>query len=255
MSLLSDCSSEQLKEIVAKSTCYKDILQALGYAAVSGSVQQKLRERLRIENISTEHFNRPTGNQIVSRTEENTLCENSTASQKTVRKIFYENSDTPYLCSICGLLPEWNGKELTLILDHINGHNKDHRIENLRWVCPNCNSQLDTTGARNIKRLREEGFYEQVENKKEKQCSECGAQISNGSKTGLCVKCAHLVQRRSVRPDRETLKNLIRTTPFTTIGTQYGVSDNAIRKWCKAEGLPSSSLEIKKYSEEEWKNI
>jgi uncharacterized protein with PIN domain len=79
------------------------------------------------------------------------------------------------LCSICGLLPEWNGKELTLILDHINGHNKDHRIENLRWVCPNCNSQLDTTGARNIKRLREEGFYEQVENKKEKQCSECGA--------------------------------------------------------------------------------
>lgn len=43
----------------------------------------------------------------------------------------------------------WNGKELTLILDHKNGINNDDRLENLHWVCPNYNQQLDTTGSKN----------------------------------------------------------------------------------------------------------
>lgn len=48
---------------------------------------------------------------------------------------------------------------------------------------------------------------------------------------------------------------MIRTTPFTTIGTMYGVSDNAVRKWCEAMGLPRKSSEIKSYTEEEWSKI
>ena len=49
-----------------------------------------------------------------------------------------------------------SGKVLTLILDHKNGHNHDDRLENLRWVCPNCNQQLDTTNGRNVKKLKEQ---------------------------------------------------------------------------------------------------
>ena len=52
-------------------------------------------------------------------------------------------------CSICGLYPEWNTSPLTMILDHINGRNTDHRLGNLRLVCPNCNSQLPTFCGRN----------------------------------------------------------------------------------------------------------
>ena len=44
-------------------------------------------------------------------------------------------------CSICGQQPKWNGKPLIMILDHINGNHRDDRLENLRWVCPNCNYQ------------------------------------------------------------------------------------------------------------------
>jgi hypothetical protein len=47
-----------------------------------------LRERLRVEEISTEHFTAPTGDRIIKRTIENTLCENSTATQKVARKMF-----------------------------------------------------------------------------------------------------------------------------------------------------------------------
>jgi hypothetical protein len=42
------------------------------------------------------------------------------------------------------MLPIWNEKKLTLQLDHINGIRNDHRLENLRWLCPNCHSQTET---------------------------------------------------------------------------------------------------------------
>ena len=53
----------------------------------------------------------------------------------------------------------------------------------------------------------------------------------------------------------EELKNLIRTTPFTIIATQYGVSDKTISKWCEAEGLPSRKKDINSYSNTEWEKI
>lgn len=55
-------------------------------------------------------------------------------------------------CAICGLT-EWLGKPISLVLDHINGVNNDHRLQNLRLLCPNCNSQQETFAGRN-KRLR-----------------------------------------------------------------------------------------------------
>lgn len=54
-----------------------------------------------------------------------------------------KNDLIPYSCSECGLT-EWNGKKITLDLDHINGNGKEHRKNNLRFLCPNCHSQTDT---------------------------------------------------------------------------------------------------------------
>ena len=238
-SIVYSYSKDDFAKIVANSTNYAECMRNLGYTSISSKSVALLKQRIKEDNLSTEHFQmniRPR----ITRTEENVFCENSTADQSTLRK-FYKQKYPPEHCSICNCINEWNGKTLNLILDHINGNNKDDRLENLRWVCPNCNSQLETTNARNPYHKK---YY----------CQDCGKLISNGST--YCIECAHKYQQIVERPDRETLKQLIRNIPFTTIAKQYGnVSDNAIRKWCIAVGLPTKQKEIKSYSDEEWENL
>lgn len=78
------------------------------------------------------------------------FCKGSKHSRTLLRKTIIREKLLPYKCAICGIT-EWNGKTLSLELDHINGENNDNRLENLRFLCPNCNSQTDTYGSRNQK--------------------------------------------------------------------------------------------------------
>ena len=56
-------------------------------------------------------------------------------------------------CDQCGI-SEWLGKPLVAHIDHINGIKDDHRLENLRMLCPNCHSQTATYGGHNARRNR-----------------------------------------------------------------------------------------------------
>ena len=53
-------------------------------------------------------------------------------------------------CSICRI-SSWQGKQLSCELDHINGDRTDHRLDNLRILCPNCHSQTETFRSKNKK--------------------------------------------------------------------------------------------------------
>ena len=113
------------------------------------------------------------------------------------------------------------------------------------------------TSGENYKRayiLKEENHIDfPILNKKNNVCCDCGQPIS--PLAIRCVKCEHKKQQVVERPNREELKKLIRTQTFISIGSQYGVSDNAVRKWCQSENLPFKSSEIKKISDEEWQKI
>lgn len=78
-------------------------------------------------------------------------------------------------------------------------------------------------------------------------CIDCGKEIL--SRSTRCEDCFHKSLRKTERPSREELKFLIRNMPFIQIGKKFGVSDNAIRKWCKNMDLPSSALKIKEFSD------
>ena len=76
-----------------------------------------------------------------------TGCGVATTLRNVIRQYILEEQNNQ--CSICGISAWWNGKELHFILDHIDGDaSNDHR-ENLRLICPNCDSQLDTYKSKN----------------------------------------------------------------------------------------------------------
>ena len=90
-----------------------------------------------------------------------------------------------------------------------------------------------------------------------KTCPICHQQFFGRPEQKYCsYECSAKSQRKVFeRPTREELKSLIRSTSFVAIGRQYGVTDNAIRKWCKAMQLPYKTQDIKLYSDEEWLKI
>jgi HNH endonuclease len=61
----------------------------------------------------------------------------------------YFKRNTEYKCSACGIC-EWNGKEIRLQIDHIDGNNANDTIENYRYLCPNCHTQTETWGVKNV---------------------------------------------------------------------------------------------------------
>lgn len=80
------------------------------------------------------------------------FVKDSTFARHLIKKRILQQNLLPYKCAICDLGPEWNNKPMPLILDHINGVNNDNRLENLRFICSNCDCQLDTYKSRNRKK-------------------------------------------------------------------------------------------------------
>ena len=70
----------------------------------------------------------------------------------TVRRYLAE--DRGYKCEICGLGKNWNGKPITLHVDHINGDPANDLPNNMRLLCPNCHSQTEFLGNANKGRGR-----------------------------------------------------------------------------------------------------
>lgn len=231
----------ELLEVLNKSSSFTEVLKRFGFLSICGNIKT-LKARLDAEGISYEKIlinyskRRPPKPQKLNTGE--VLVKNSKYPRRTVREIVVRDRLLPYKCSICGLKDEWNGKPLHLVLDHINGNPTDHRLENLRWLCPNCNSQTDTfCGRKN--RIQKE--Y--------KACFECGRKISCGNKTGLCPRCAAKKarldkkssfdeaakkNRKVVRPSKSELLQLISSSSMESIGRKFGVSGTAVKKWAKS---------------------
>lgn len=242
-SLLDTYSKEELQKIANVSNSWRDFTRNLGYKSNSGDLKEQIQKKAKYYEIDTTHFKSVNPNAI-ERNEDNVFIKNSTADQKTVRRWYLKGNYTEYKCSICGQEPEWQGKPLTLILDHINGDNHDDQLNNLRWVCPNCNIQLPTTNRRKTTKIK---YY----------CSECGKEVST-AKAERCAECAakaRVIPVEELPITRNELKHLIRTKPFTQIGKQFDISDNMVRKWCDKFGLPRRATDIKKLTDEEWELI
>lgn len=158
MAKLKKISIEQIKEVVSNSFSSSEACEKLGMAGKSGSVT-RFRKFLDDNKIDYSHW---TG-QLWSKgktcldddrlrnNKDNSLIftEKSNASSHYVRSLLLKHKIKEYKCEQCDITNNWNNKPINLQMDHINGDRKDHRLENLRWLCPNCHSQTETFCSRN----------------------------------------------------------------------------------------------------------
>jgi hypothetical protein len=140
---------------------------------------------------------------------EEIFSSNSDFSRACVKRNIIKNKLLPYECLMCKNDGNWMGKKFSLILDHINGINNDNRLENIRFLCPNCNATLDTHCGGNVKNTK---------NKKIPKTLEELFEIRK--------------QKRIVtRPPLDILLLEVEQLGYTGTGKKYNVSDNTIRKW------------------------
>lgn len=144
-------SDEDFKEIINNANSYSDCLKALGLGTRGGSSTDVLKRRILELNCSIEHFGKIKKQSPNAKYDlDEILIENSTyANISRLKARLIKENRLEYKCAFCGNTGEWLGQKLTLQLDHINGKNNDHRIENLRFLCPNCHSITPTYAGKN----------------------------------------------------------------------------------------------------------
>lgn len=146
-------SDEQFVELLKKSSTISEVLFKLGYT-VKGNSWGYSQVKRRMDDLNLDHSIFKGRSAIIKTTKlnnikkEDILKENCKHQRTVLRRYIIKNNLIPYKCAICGCT-EWQGKTLSLELDHINGINNDNRLENLRFLCPNCHSQTSTYGSRN----------------------------------------------------------------------------------------------------------
>ena len=160
-----ELTDEQFVNLIKNSTNISEVLFKLGYTVKGNSWGfSQVRKRMTDLNISMSLFKGKGA--AIEKTRSGALTaemlfkENCKHNRTCLRRFIVANDILPYKCAICGT-KEWNGKTLSLELDHINGINNDNRLENLRFLCPNCHSQTTTYGSRN--QQKNESRYEITE--------------------------------------------------------------------------------------------
>lgn len=146
-------SDEQFVELLKKSSTISEVLFKLGYTVKGNSWgYSQIKRRMDDLNLDYSIFKGKSAviktNELNNVKKEDILKENCRHQRTVLRRYIIKNNLIPYKCAICGCI-EWQGKTLSLELDHINGINNDNRLENLRFLCPNCHSQTSTYGSRN----------------------------------------------------------------------------------------------------------
>lgn len=208
---------ENLKSIVEQCETYKQVIQCLGLN-INGTNYSKVKKMISDNKLSTNHFlsssefMKKYGNNKEVLSMSKILIENSNYPRGSLKKRLVREKLIEYKCKICENKGEWMGKKISLILDHINGVNNDNRLENLRFLCPNCEATLDTHCGGNVK------------NKKNKKIPLKPINFN-------ILKNKHL--RKVNRPSLEILLNDVSKIGYVATGKKYGVSDNTIRKWIK----------------------
>lgn len=142
-------TKEEIQNYCNQCDSFRDLLSILGYRNNSGTMFNKIKTRIKTDNIDISHFNKMQGDKCGKIQTSDILVENSTYSRYHLKTRLIKEGLLEYKCTICNNYGVWLENSLKLQLEHKNGNPTDNRIENLEFLCPNCHSQTSTYCGRN----------------------------------------------------------------------------------------------------------
>lgn len=253
-------TKEMLENAVANSTSFAGVLRHLN-AGLSGSVHGHLKKRIIAYGIDHSHFVHSKGNGgggVARKTTEDILViiPEDITKRNSRRHLMYAmlSSNVPYACNMADCPnpnPEWRGEKLTLEIDHIDGNWRNCLLDNLRFVCPNCHSQTSSnTRSQAISGHTLDDFYSGIlekqklyNTKNSKKCLDCDTSIHGQSIR--CRGCQNKVPKKNKidYPAIEVLIASLKTSSYLAVSKELGVSDNAIRKYLKRNGIDPKTFQ------------
>jgi len=147
-----------LEDLCKNSYSYAEVLRKAGRSQ-GGGTQKSLKNKIEEYNIDISHFTgqrwQYSPNQIDNHEQreiydiDDIFIKDSKITQKVLRGYIARHNILEYKCQNCGCDGTWQNKTIALEVDHINGDSSDNRIENLRYLCPNCHALTKTYRGRN----------------------------------------------------------------------------------------------------------
>ena len=211
-------------KLIKESFSLNEVCKKAGIVSTTGNYNT-LKKIIMEENIDISHFKRIGGNcSCKKRTEEYLINGSNITSYKLKNKLIKEGYKEQR-CECCNRT-EWMGKPINVELHHINGNNRDNRLENLLILCPNCHSYTENYSGKNQK-MNIKPKQEKIEKKQE------------------------IKHKKSEKIPSYDIKEMIilvkKHQNFSKIGKILGISDRAVSKRFKINKMPFKIKDLIKY--------
>ena len=149
-------TEKELRKAVKESTSRRQVIRRLGLV-INGGSHRSIKKHIELFRIDTSHFKGKgwsrglSGIGIYRIPIKSILIKDSTYQTNKLKHRLFKEGIMEQKCRFCSWDKMSEDGRVPVELDHINGDSKDHRLENLRILCPNCHSLQQTHRGRNRK--------------------------------------------------------------------------------------------------------